>query len=156
MAPRRASRASLIFNYALARGLDAEFDYARMCYDLEIEPGNGTRQAVRRAAELAAAQGLCLTSACVANGYQMRLTAYDADAAVDSMLHVGRTRLGVHGRERLLGEFVEAHAQAGDDAAILAVVSKHTREVEEATVRMNEQIYEQLICRRREDRKRTS
>jgi hypothetical protein len=87
-------------------GAERPFTYA----DIERSTGTGWRQArvvMPEVARIAHARGLCLTTACAANGYTMMLTAR-AEVVQHSWIHVGHTREGVHRRELLMFEFIEA------------------------------------------------
>lgn len=146
--------AALILDWIISEiGVEEEFRYD------DLVDGIGLRQetiasAMADVAKLAAEREMCLTTPCFANNYTMVLTEANADAAVDSMLHVGQTRRGVELRESLMGEFSVSCAKPGSDAAFLAMLYREKQIEREAQIRKQAIQAEWLIDKRRADREK--
>ena len=108
------NRAQMIYQFLLAhRG--ERFTMPQLCASLDINPGTTTRTAIRRARDLATADGHHFPPAVPQNGHGYMVTDLAADA-LDPTLQMGRIRDGVQARENAGIAFMKAQRDTLDKA----------------------------------------
>lgn len=93
-----ADRGAMIYAYLRTRQ-DRPLTIAELSRRFRIVNGDTTRRALRVAAELARADGLCLRVACPSNGFTLSLTDRPEEI-VDAATWLGQTAAGVIRRAR--------------------------------------------------------
>ena len=144
------TRAANLYTYLLVH-IGEPYLHPDLAPVIGMEAGEGFRRVLRRASELAAADDLCLRTACGANENTVMLTD-DADETVDSILHVGQTRRGVEARETRMARFAAEHALTGSDAALLAPLLRLSMDQRAATDAAIADVARAMIERRRMER----
>lgn len=94
MSTRVEDRARQIYAY-LTTPMNTPHRLADMCADLGIDPNATTRRAIRKAAEYAAEDGLCLPCAEPREGGPVYVVTDEAAAALDSTFWLAKIAVGV-------------------------------------------------------------
>lgn len=94
---RVENRAQMIYNFLVLR-IGEGFELNDLCQSLHIEPGSTTRNAIRRAREIATEAGYHFPPAVPQNGQKYMVTNLPQDA-LDPSLHMARIEMGVRERK---------------------------------------------------------
>lgn len=100
----------------LREHLNQPFRIADLCKALAITNNATTQRAIRRAREMAEAEGLHFPVACPANDFSYTVTD-DPAAAFDPVLHLARIAQGVEATKQVGVDFMQQHKKELDPAA---------------------------------------
>jgi hypothetical protein len=106
---RVAERAEQIYSY-LKADLNRPHLIGDILHKLKIKDGATTRAAIKRARELATADGLHFPTACPANNFSYTVT-NDPSAAFDPVLHLARLAQGVQATKKVGVDFMDEHVR---------------------------------------------
>jgi hypothetical protein len=126
-------RGAMIYAYLTTR-LHRPVRMADLAQRFRIVNGDTTRRAVREAAALARADGLCLRVPCPANGFTLMLTDR-AEALLAEAAWLGKVRRGVTNRETMHAEVIAANL-AGLDPALRRDAERYVQ-LQELVARTN-------------------
>lgn len=113
------------------------FRISELCQALKVANNDTTHRAIRRARELAEADGLHFPVACPANDFSYTVTD-DPAAAFDPVLHLARIAQGVEATKQVGVEFMEGHVKRLEPlaAAYLALEQEMARVADAQRVAM--------------------
>lgn len=148
---RVKTRARAIYAH-LRANLNTPFTIDELLVEVGYQDGATTRSAIRRARDLAQADGLCLPVACPANDNTYCVTDHPG-AVVDPAIHLGNIALGVGARKDVHDEFIRSRlAQLSPtERAMITSLDKFdaaAREQREA----HHEVMKAMVAMRREQR----
>lgn len=148
-------RASVIYDF-LKQHQGERFTMPQLCKRLGLRPGSKTTAAIRRARDLAVADGLHFPPAVPANKFTYTVTSLPGEA-LDPALHMSRIQAGVENRADVGYDFMREHEkQLPKDLRPIVksalAIRDNARQALAATQRVFDDMVLELVKIRRDDR----
>jgi hypothetical protein len=140
------NRAQLIYGF-LRGNMGVRFSKAEVLHATGLEPGTKSEAAMRRARDIATADGLHFPPAVPATGFGYMVTEL-ADDAIEPTIHMAKIEAGVRARKEVGEEFIADRLRGIEDPALRRTMTNYLRtkqKIARFSAEMQREVDDQMV-----------